>query len=186
MVLAYGVMQLIRRTICILLDQISADGKSASIWDTFSSDPTHSEDGGNTSTATETYTKWQEDIVLMRSYGVNSYRLSLSWTRILPDGVAGSKVNKAGVEWYRKVLKGLLEAGIVSSHLRVCHKTSIRDSMTDRVPNAPPTDPFRRKSASRSGSEKGGLVANPGRHADLVPLGPSTSVARQVPRFPVL
>lgn len=50
----------------------------------------------------------------MKSYGVNSYRLSLSWTRILPDGVAGSKVNKAGVEWYRKVLKGLLEAGIVS------------------------------------------------------------------------
>lgn len=91
---------------------ISADGKSHSIWDTFSSNPSHSEDGGNTSTATETYTKWQEDIALMKSYGVNSYRLSLSWTRILPDGVAGSKVNKAGVEWYRKVLKGLLGAGI--------------------------------------------------------------------------
>jgi hypothetical protein len=38
----------------------------------------------------------------------------LSWTRVLPDGVAGSKVNEAGVAWYRKVLKGLLEAGIVS------------------------------------------------------------------------
>ena len=94
--------------------QISADGKSPSIWDTFSADSTHSEDGGNTSTATETYKNWEQDIALMRSYGVNSYRLSLSWTRILPDGVAGSKVNKAGIQWYRKVLKGLLEAGIVS------------------------------------------------------------------------
>jgi beta-glucosidase len=105
---------LIKLFMFIILAQISADGKSPSIWDTFSSDPTHSEDGGNTSTATETYTKWQEDIALMKSYGVNSYRLSLSWTRIVPDGVAGSKVNEAGVAWYRQVLKGLLKAGIVS------------------------------------------------------------------------
>jgi beta-glucosidase/6-phospho-beta-glucosidase/beta-galactosidase len=114
---------LIKFSIYDIPGQISADGKSPSIWDTFSFDPTHSEDGGNTSTATETYTKWQEDIALMKSYGVNSYRLSLSWTRILPDGVAGSKVNKAGVEWYRKVLKGLLEAGIVSS---ICESVTRR------------------------------------------------------------
>jgi beta-glucosidase len=108
---------------CITLEQISADGKSPSIWDTFSSDPTHSEDGGNTSTATETYTKWQEDIALMKFYGVNSYRLSLSWARILPDGVAGSTINKAGVEWYRKVLRGLLDAGIVSG---ICESVTKR------------------------------------------------------------
>jgi hypothetical protein len=58
--------------------------------------------------------------------------------------------------------------------------------MTDRVPNAPSTDPFRRKSVSRSGSKEGGLVANPGRHVDLVPLGPSSSLAGQIPRFLVL
>ena len=49
----------------------------------------------------------------MKSYGVNSYRLSLSWTRIIPGGRKGEAVNQAGVEWYRKVLKELLDAGIV-------------------------------------------------------------------------
>jgi hypothetical protein len=55
--------------------------------------------------------------------------------------------------------------------------------MTDRVPNAPSTDSFRRKSVSRSGSKEGGLVADPGRHVDLVPLGPPSSFTRQVPRL---
>jgi beta-glucosidase len=93
---------------------VCLDGKSPSIWDTFSADPNHSEDGGSTATATETYKKWEQDIALMKSYGVNSYRLSLSWTRIIPGGRKGDAVNQSGVEWYRKVLKGLLHAGIVS------------------------------------------------------------------------
>jgi hypothetical protein len=50
----------------------------------------------------------------MKSYGVNSYRLSLSWSRIIPGGRSGQPVNVAGVQWYRRVLKRLLEVGIVS------------------------------------------------------------------------
>jgi beta-glucosidase/6-phospho-beta-glucosidase/beta-galactosidase len=48
---------------------ILADGKELSIWDTFSKDPSHSEDGGNTEVATDFYNKYEEDVRLMKSFG---------------------------------------------------------------------------------------------------------------------
>jgi beta-glucosidase/6-phospho-beta-glucosidase/beta-galactosidase len=47
--------------------------------------------------------------------GVNSHRMSLSWSRIIPAGKAGSEVNEKGIQFYRKVIKALLDAGIVSA-----------------------------------------------------------------------
>jgi beta-glucosidase/6-phospho-beta-glucosidase/beta-galactosidase len=47
------------------------------------------------------------------SSGVNAHRMSLSWARIIPKGGKGDPINKEGVEFYRKVLTALLEAGIV-------------------------------------------------------------------------
>jgi beta-glucosidase/6-phospho-beta-glucosidase/beta-galactosidase len=49
--------------------QIDFHGKGLSIWDTFSADPSHSEDGGSTKVATDFFNKYQEDIDLMKSYG---------------------------------------------------------------------------------------------------------------------
>lgn len=49
--------------------QIEVDGKALSIWDTFSADPAHSEDGGSTEIATDFYNKYDEDIQLMKEYG---------------------------------------------------------------------------------------------------------------------
>jgi beta-glucosidase len=46
-----------------------AGGRKLSIWDTFSRDPSHSEDGGSTEPATDFYNKWHEDILLMKEYG---------------------------------------------------------------------------------------------------------------------
>lgn len=94
--------------------QIETDGKSLSIWDTFSADPSHSEDGGSTKTATDFYNQWEQDVKLMKEYGVNAHRMSLSWSRIIPGGGRDQPVNKQGVEFYRKVIQGLLDAGIVS------------------------------------------------------------------------
>jgi beta-glucosidase len=50
----------------------------------------------------------------MKEYGVNAHRMSLSWSRIIPGGGRDQPVNKKGVEFYRKVIQGLLDAGIVS------------------------------------------------------------------------
>jgi hypothetical protein len=47
--------------------------------------------------------------------GVNSYRMSLSWSRIIPLGGQDDPINQAGIDWYRKVIQALLEAGIVSN-----------------------------------------------------------------------
>jgi beta-glucosidase/6-phospho-beta-glucosidase/beta-galactosidase len=49
--------------------EIETDGKSLSIWDTFSADPSHSEDGGSTKVATDFYNQWEQDIALMKDYG---------------------------------------------------------------------------------------------------------------------
>jgi len=46
--------------------------------------------------------------------GVNSYRMSLSWSRIIPLGGHNDPINQAGIDWYRKVIQALLDAGIVS------------------------------------------------------------------------
>lgn len=48
--------------------------------------------------------------------GVNAHRMSLSWSRIIPGGARGQPVNQKGVEFYRRVIKALLDAGIVSLH----------------------------------------------------------------------
>ena len=103
-----------------------------SIWDTFSADPKHSEDGGNTTVATDFYNKYEEDIALMKEFGqwicihtrscvslliivgVNAHRMSLSWSRIIPNGGRDQPINEKGIEFYRKVLTSLKKAGIVS------------------------------------------------------------------------
>jgi beta-glucosidase len=46
--------------------------------------------------------------------GVNAHRMSLSWSRIIPKGGRDQPVNQKGIDFYRRVIKGLLDAGIVS------------------------------------------------------------------------
>jgi beta-glucosidase len=89
-----------------------ADGKSPSIWDTLAQTPGKIADNTTGDVACDMYNRWPEDIALMKKLGVKNYRLSIAWTRILPDGVAGSAVNMAGVNWYRTLIKALLQAGI--------------------------------------------------------------------------
>ncbi|CDK28778.1 unnamed protein product [Kuraishia capsulata CBS 1993] len=88
------------------------DGRELSIWDTFSRDPTHTEDGKSGDVATDSYNRWEEDIALMKSYGVNAYRFSLSWSRIIPKGGRDDPVNPEGIAFYRNFILKLLENGI--------------------------------------------------------------------------
>ncbi|KAK9382679.1 glycoside hydrolase superfamily [Kockiozyma suomiensis] len=89
-----------------------ADGRGLSIWDTFSRDPAHTEDGKSGDIATDSYARYEEDIALMKSYGVTAYRFSLSWSRIIPLGGKNDPVNPAGIAYYRKFMKALIANGI--------------------------------------------------------------------------
>ncbi|MGQ0847589.1 MAG: GH1 family beta-glucosidase [Actinomycetota bacterium] len=83
------------------------DGKGQSIWDTFS-DQGRLMDRGDTTC--DHYHRWPEDVALMTELGVNAYRFSVAWTRVLPDGIGA--VNHKGLDFYRRLIDALFEAGI--------------------------------------------------------------------------
>ncbi|KAM7508125.1 hypothetical protein LguiA_018578 [Lonicera macranthoides] len=84
-------------------------GKGPSIWDTFTKK--HHEkmkDGGNGNTANDSYHRYKEDIQLMKKMGVNAYRFSISWSRVLPRGKLSGGVNKEGIKYYNDLINELL------------------------------------------------------------------------------
>lgn len=85
-------------------------GKGPSIWDTFGHRPgkVHRDIPGDL--AVDHYHRFREDIALMRELGVDSYRFSMSWSRILPTGTGS--VNRAGLDFYHRLVDELLNAGI--------------------------------------------------------------------------
>jgi beta-glucosidase len=86
------------------------DGKGESIWDRFTHTPGKIEDGSSGDVACDHYHRWAEDIALMKALGLQAYRFSVSWPRILPQG--RGQVNQAGLDFYSRLADGLLEAGI--------------------------------------------------------------------------
>jgi beta-glucosidase len=89
---------------------IHEGGRSESIWDRFASTPGAIRDGSDGSIACDHYHRWPEDLMLMRQLGVQAYRFSIAWPRVLPYG--RGKVNVAGLDFYDALVDGLLEAGI--------------------------------------------------------------------------
>lgn len=87
-----------------------ADGAGVSTWHRFSHTPGRVRDGDTGDVACDHYRRWPEDIGLMRALGLTSYRFSISWSRILPEG--RGRVNPAGLAHYERLVDGLLEAGI--------------------------------------------------------------------------
>ena len=86
------------------------DGKGESIWDRFAHTPGNVIDGSNGDVACDHYHRWQDDIGLMQSMGLDAYRFSIAWPRILPQGTG--PVNQAGLDFYSRLVDGLLDAGI--------------------------------------------------------------------------
>src|SRR6185503_14994453 len=86
------------------------DGRGESIWDRFSHTSGKVLGGDSGDVACDHYHRWREDIAMMRELGLRAYRLSISWPRILPAGVGA--VNPAGLDFYDRLIDGLLEAGI--------------------------------------------------------------------------
>lgn len=86
------------------------DGKGPSIWDTFCQQPGTIEDNSSGQVACDHYHRWPADIKLMQSLNMQAYRFSIAWPRILPAG--RGDVNQAGLDFYSRLVDGLLEAGI--------------------------------------------------------------------------
>jgi beta-glucosidase len=86
------------------------DGRGPSIWDTFARRPGAVAGGDTGEVACDHYHRYREDIALLRELGVRSYRFSVSWPRVQPTG--SGPVNAAGLDFYRRLVDGLLDAGI--------------------------------------------------------------------------
>lgn len=86
------------------------DGKGWNIWDVFCKEKGRVYDGHTGDVACDHYHRFREDVALMKELGLKAYRLSISWSRLFPDGTG--KVNEAGVRFYRELTDALLEAGI--------------------------------------------------------------------------
>jgi beta-glucosidase len=87
-----------------------ADGRGESVWDTFSRAPGNVHGGDTGDIACDSYHRYREDVALMASLGLNAYRFSISWPRVLPGGRGA--VNQKGLDYYRALLDELGERGI--------------------------------------------------------------------------
>lgn len=86
------------------------DGRGPSIWDTFSHTPGKIWNGDTGDVAADHYHRLEEDLDLMKSLGLQSYRFSISWSRIQPTG--RGEANQAGLAFYERLVDGLLARGI--------------------------------------------------------------------------
>ncbi|KAI3702880.1 hypothetical protein L6452_28633 [Arctium lappa] len=87
------------------------DGKSLNNWDAFALTQGHINNGDNGFIADDHYHQYLKDIEIIQSLGVDAYRFSISWARVLPRGRFG-EVNQNGVLFYNKILDNLVLRGI--------------------------------------------------------------------------
>ncbi len=86
---------------------VDRDGRTPTIWDTFSHQKGKIKTGEHADCACEFYDRFEEDLHLHKALGLSAFRFSLAWTRILPDGVGpawGGRINEAGLRFYDRLI----------------------------------------------------------------------------------
>ena len=86
------------------------DGKGPSVWDVFTKKKGAVFEGHTGDVACDHYHRYKEDVALMKTLGIKSYRFSISWPRVLPDGVG--TLNQRGLDFYSRLVDELLKAGV--------------------------------------------------------------------------
>jgi beta-glucosidase len=86
------------------------DGKGLSVWDMFAKKPGAVWNGHTGDVACDHYHRYAEDVSHMKAMGIQAYRLSVSWPRVLPEGTGAP--NSAGLAFYDRLIDTLLAAGI--------------------------------------------------------------------------
>jgi beta-glucosidase len=87
-----------------------ADGRRPSIWDAFSNMPGRVRGGDNGDIACDHYNRLEDDLDLIKAMGVEAYRFSIAWPRVIPDGTG--RVNEKGLDFYDRLLDGCKARGI--------------------------------------------------------------------------
>jgi beta-glucosidase len=88
----------------------SEDGRKPSIWDAFSKMPGRVYQRHSGDMACDHYHLWESDLDLIKSLGVDAYRFSIAWPRILPDG--RGPVNEKGLDFYDRLIDGMVARGL--------------------------------------------------------------------------
>ena len=89
---------------------VTEGGRGPSIWDDFCAQPGAIVRGETGAVAADHYHRWESDVDLMSQLGLDAYRLSLSWSRILPTG--SGAVNQEGLDFYDRLIDRLCGAAI--------------------------------------------------------------------------
>ncbi|MBE5939832.1 MAG: beta-glucosidase [Lachnospiraceae bacterium] len=84
--------------------------KGLNVWDVCCMQPGFVKDGDTGNVACDHYHRFKEDVAIMKKMGLKAYRFSISWSRVLPEGVG--KVNEEGLDFYDKLVDELVAAGI--------------------------------------------------------------------------
>ncbi len=89
---------------------VDEDGRAPSIWDTFSHTPGKVDNGDTGDVACDHYHRWPEDLGIASGLGLDAYRFSIAWPRVIPQ--ADGRVNQAGLDFYDRLTDDLLAKGI--------------------------------------------------------------------------
>jgi len=94
------------------------DGRGPSIWDTFSHTPGKTYHGETGDVADDTYHLYKDDVQLLKGLGVSIYRMSISWSRVFPEGKG--EPNAKGLDYYNRVVDELL-ANHITPYVTLFH-----------------------------------------------------------------
>ncbi|KAL6297074.1 hypothetical protein ACE6H2_005216 [Prunus campanulata] len=88
-------------------------GRGPSVWDHFiEKNPEMIYDHSNLLTAIDSYKRYKEDVKAVKDLGVDSYRFSISWTRILPNGTLSGGINQEGIDYYNNLIDEVIKNGL--------------------------------------------------------------------------
>ena len=87
-----------------------ADGAGPNIWQRFAHSPGRTNNGETGDVACDHYRRWKDDVALMREFGLQAYRFSISWSRVFPKGTGA--INARGLDFYDNLVDALLENDI--------------------------------------------------------------------------
>jgi len=89
---------------------LDVDGRTPSVWDTFTAVPGRVANGDRADLAVDHYHRYRDDVALMAELGLGTYRFSVSWPRVQPDGRGAG--NAQGLDFYSRLVDELLDRGI--------------------------------------------------------------------------
>jgi beta-glucosidase len=89
---------------------VRAEGRGVSIWDTFCATPGAIRDGSTGELSVDHFHRFREDVALMKGLGAATYRFSIAWPRVFPEG--SGRANPKGLDFYDRLVDALLDAGI--------------------------------------------------------------------------